>query len=263
MGRISLLSLSFLLIILVLFNNDDSEKNTRIASGNENTVIAEKESYVDFLYLKLATDRQAKVAVLGSSVTAGSGASNYKYSWPARLEQKLEKTHPNFKKMKLFNHGKRRFSTSDLLAQGIVEEVVLIQPDLIIFETAIINNHGHSIPMDQTLNDIKTIVEILEMKLPHAKIILTSPNPISARDHGKALNGMGLSYQDYLIKTQQFIRLNGWSYVDVYSGMEAMRKKEVLPLEQILKDGIHPNNKGYEYWSKIISDFLYKKQERI
>lgn len=262
MGRISLLSLAFLLLMFILFKNNIPEKNIKVAGvykESKQVQFEEKSSYVDFLYLKLETKNHAKIAVIGSSVTAGSGASNYKYSWVGRLENNLSKKNQKFNTLEFVNHGKRRYSTTDLLEHGIVENLIHNQPDLVIFETAIINNHGHSIPMEQTLHDIKTIVKMVETRLPQSKIIVTSPNPISARAAGKAQNEIGLSYHDYLLKTKQFIESNGWSYVDVYEGMEEVRKKEGFQLDEILKDGIHPNDKGYQFWFEIINDYLYEK----
>lgn len=60
-------------------------------------------------------DGQVDIAVLGSSVTRGKGATNKQPVWGERLEQRLNRDEEI--KAKVWNKGYNGYSTTDLLTQ--------------------------------------------------------------------------------------------------------------------------------------------------
>lgn len=215
------------------------------------------QSMLDYLHYKILTQDKVVISVLGSSVTAGAGASDPSLSWAALLEKKLQSFAPDFKYVKVLNRGFGGYSTRDLLKDKKIDLVVKDKPDLVIFETSILNNHGQSITMDETKENIKEIVTTIQKKLPGTKILIISPNPSTVKL--KEVNSLGYKYLDYLQETKNYIEGNGWPYVDIYEGMEEKIKKENIQLKDILVDGVHPNDEGYRLWFEVLYDYMAKE----
>lgn len=220
-----------------------------------------KRSFIDLLHYRLLTEGSATLAVIGSSVTKGSGATTYTFSWAGRLESKLKRINWDFKRLQVVNLGFSGFSSRDLLIQGKAEKLVASDPDLIIFETSILNDHTKSVPIPDTLRSIEQIVSLVKQEVPNAVIVLTSPNP-STRKRNKR-NALGLTYQDYLNETGALIHTKGWHYIDIYSKMEEARKKMGIPLDAILSDNLHPNDIGYQLWFRALWDGLKEEVEGL
>lgn len=243
-------------VLLYANDQDKEDTNDSVITMTKNEQ-EKQQSYYDFLEYKLQAKEEVTISVLGSSVTKGTGASVYSLSWPGRLASELRMKGLN---AKIVNNGFWGYSTMDLVKEHKVQDIIAASPDLVIFETAILNDHTKSVPVAKTIRNIERIVTAIRSELPHSKIIITSPNPSSYKTSDER-NAVGLSYQDYLDQTKTFIESKGWKYVDVYSGIEQKRKQEHLHLDDILTDGLHPNDKGYQLWFEVVNEFLSTKRE--
>lgn len=214
----------------------------------------ENVTYVDFLQYRLLKNSVSKISLLGSSVTIGSGASNPELSWAGRLVTNLGEIRDNYQRVELFNHGVGGYSTKNIINNKIVDQVIQDNPDLVIFETSILNNHGQSITIKDTNDEIQAITDKIKSALPNTEILYTSPNPSSTKL--TEVNGLGLTYNDYLNATKTFIISKGWNYVDIYEGMNAKINQQKLKLNDVLLDGVHPNDEGYKIWFETLYDYM-------
>ncbi|WP_375089641.1 SGNH/GDSL hydrolase family protein [Peribacillus sp. RS7] len=125
--------------------------------------------------------------------------------------------------LNFINHGHEGYSTEDLLKGKKIEAVIKDNPDLIIFENSLINNHYQSLSLEQTEKDLESIMSKLQKKLPNAKILIISTNPVA---NGKRENSLGLNYLDYIQASEQVIKTNKWAYMNSKEEIEKKLKKK-------------------------------------
>lgn len=202
-------------------------------------------SYIDDLNYLIAKNGHATISTLGSSVTAGAGASSEDKKWSSLLENYLIKT-------KVISNGFGGYSSSSILSENKADIVISQKPDIVLFETCILNDHGQSVPIEKTIQNITEIIDKIQKNLPESKIILISPNP-KLEDKK---NTVGLTMADYASKTKEFIISKGWNYIDVYSEFQANHTDN---LKSLLTDGIHPNDSGYKIWFEGLKKGFEKK----
>ncbi|MGN7398143.1 SGNH/GDSL hydrolase family protein, partial [Peribacillus frigoritolerans] len=146
------------------------------------------------------------------------------------------------------------YSTEDLLKGKKIEAVIKDNPNLIIFENSLINNHYQSLSLEQTEKDLENIMTRLQKELPNAKILIISPNPVA---NGKTENSLGLNYLDYIQASEQVIKTNRWTYMNSKEGIEKKLKEKNMRLADILtNDNIHPNDQGHYIWFEVIQEYF-------
>ncbi|MDQ1144584.1 lysophospholipase L1-like esterase [Bacillus sp. SORGH_AS 510] len=212
------------------------------------------QSTIDFLHYRALTKEQVIVAVVGSNVTAGTGATDSSYSWAEILQTKLQTSNPDLQSLRLTNHGYEGYTTSDLLISKKVDKVIKDAPDLVIFENSLINNHLRSVPLEQTLLDLQNIMAALKTGIPNARIFMMSPNPIVNKD---TKNSLGLTYMDYINASKELIVKNNWPYIDSISGIEKkLTEDNLLLVDTLTNDYVNPNNKGNALWAEFLYAYL-------
>jgi lysophospholipase L1-like esterase len=254
---------------LVYFGNErintisENAKNSSALSWGEMKKLAEQKeiekwkpngsprSYIDDLQYYIARNGSVKISTLGSSVTAGDGATSKDKSWAGLLKSYLRNTDGLFK-TEVISNGFPGYSSQTILSENKVDVVIAEKPDVVLFETSILNDHGQSVPIDKTLQNINTVVEKLRTSLPESKIIILSPNP-KASDKK---NSVGLMLADYAVKTKELASQKGWDYIDVYNGFLLKN----ADLNHVLTDGVHPNDEGYKIWFEIMKSEFEKKK---
>jgi lysophospholipase L1-like esterase len=206
--------------------------------------------YLEYLFDLSQRKDKVVIAVIGSSVTKGSGASILENNWPTQLLYALHRE--GIRNIKLINLGFSRFKAQDLLAKGVITELSKQQPDLIIFETSVINNYRQATTMEHTIKYIDILLNKITKELPDAKLIVISPNPILSMKKNK----IGFYYQDYLEQSEKYVREKGYDYLNIYEGMNEYIDNENGSLTEYLADEIHPNDRGYKLWSKLLMDYM-------
>jgi lysophospholipase L1-like esterase len=78
-----------------------------------------------------ARTRRLKVVAIGSSSTAGAGASDRAHAWPARLEEELKRRLPNAE-ISVVNLAEMRQTTQQMIARfpAVLEQ----RPDIVVWE---------------------------------------------------------------------------------------------------------------------------------
>ncbi|MED3985208.1 SGNH/GDSL hydrolase family protein [Peribacillus simplex] len=213
---------------------------------------------IDHLHYKSLTQDRVIVSLVGSNSTSGTGASNSSNSWAGRLEKSLRADSDDLETLNFINHGHEGYSTEDLLKGKKIEAVIKDNPDLIIFENSLINNHYQSLSLEQTEKDLESIMSKLQKKLPNAKILIISPNPVA---NGKTENSLGLNYLDYIQASEQVIKTNKWAYMNSKEEIEKKLKKKNMRLADILNnDNIHPNDQGHYIWFEVMEEYFMLKK---
>lgn len=231
---------------------ENEEKEATIARLNPE--INDGQSTLDYLTYLALTKEQISVAVVGSNGTAGTGASHPLKTWPALLERGLKEEIPEIKNLNMDIQGYEGYTTADFLTSEKTNSVISKNPDLILIETAILNNYFQSISLEQTKNDIVNLVESFQKELPKAKIILLSPNPILNSDEK---NQIDLTFGDYLNSSMNLINKKKWPYINSYELiLEKMNGKNAVLADFITSDQFHLNDQGYYLWYEVIGEFL-------
>ncbi|MED4635296.1 SGNH/GDSL hydrolase family protein [Peribacillus frigoritolerans] len=212
---------------------------------------------IDYLHYKSLTQERVIVSLLGSNGTSGTGASNSSNSWVGRLEKSLRADRDDLETLSFINHGHEGYTTEDLLEGKKVEAVIQDNPDLIIFENSLINNHYQSLSLEQTKKDLESIMTKLQKELPNAKILILSPNPVA---NDKTENSLGLNYLDYIQASEQVIKTNKWTYMNSKEGIEKKLKEKNMRLADILtNDNIQPNDQGHYIWFELMKEYFKLK----
>ncbi|MDQ0206889.1 SGNH/GDSL hydrolase family protein [Alkalicoccobacillus murimartini] len=268
MKRIVLTMLAILgisLLILNVFQNigakdtqaiaaDDEELATKLDRLNpENGDV----SYVDYLHHWALTHDQVTIAVIGSSVTNGKGASVEAKNWPSLMLASIQQTDEDLLSSHVLNYGVNGATIDNLLQNGRFDQLIKDMPDFVIIESSILNSHRKNETLDESNQAIKTAVELVQEALPTSKILLSSPNPATIK-LDTDYNEIGLVYQEYLESTENYILSHGWNYVDIYTAMMDEIEEQDLTLDMTLDDGLHPNDLGYQIWADKLMIYLNK-----
>lgn len=217
----------------------------------------EQPSIYDYLVSESYREGGAKVAVIGSSVARGKGATHPMFSWFHLLEKEVRERHlPHKKQLSFHNFSKSGYTLNMLLGDGTVDKLVQAEPDLVMIETGVVNSYQYHQSIDETKQAIKKTVAKIKEASPHTKILFISPNPTTELYNGKVENKRNHTYQDYLQATEQFIKENHWPYIDIYRPMAKRMADSSIELEDTLADGVHPNNIGYYIWFQVMNEYF-------
>jgi len=110
--------------------------------------------------------------------------------------------------------------------------------------------HRHENPAT-TAAGIKNLLNELQQRLPHSKVLLLAVFPRDEKSDGQLRqinNGVNAMIKDYADNKKIF-------FADINSVF--LTKEGVLPTE-IMPDLLHPNEKGYELWAEALEPHLQK-----
>lgn len=204
-------------------------------------------SVLDDLHYLVLTKGQAKVSTFGSSVTNGDGASSPEKKWHNVLDRYLVSLN-GLGQVTIQSNAFPGYSTEMVVFNHYEDKIIAEKPDIILFETFVLNDHGQSIPLQETRDNLDFMIKKLKENVPNAKIILLSPNPkIDASP-----NGSGATYKEYVDLTAEVAHFYQLDYIDIYDSF--MQTK--LGLNVMLKDGVHPNDFGYQIWFDALKEFF-------
>jgi acyl-CoA thioesterase-1 len=116
------------------------------------------------------SDLSIKIVAIGSSSTAGAGASSPEASYPSRLEAELTK-HFLWQDITVLNRGVNGEEAPDMLAR-FDTSVIAEKPDLVIWQTG-----TNSVLRDHPLDPKATVLHegLARLKAIHADVILLDP----------------------------------------------------------------------------------------
>jgi lysophospholipase L1-like esterase len=192
---------------------------------------------------RIARRLPIKIVAIGSSSTAGVGATNSGATYPARLEAELKAKLPGVP-VTVINKGIGGEEAAQMLAR-FTADVIEEAPDLVLWQVgsnSVLRDH----PTPASL--IRQGIEIL--KASGADVILVdpqyAPKILAKRDAEHAVDVITATARDEEVGLfHRFAVMRHW------------REAEKLPFEQfITPDGLHMNDWGYACVAKLMADAI-------
>jgi len=196
---------------------------------------------------QLATGHPIKIVAVGSSSTAGAGASAPEMSYPARLEAELRHLFPRVQ-ITVVNRGVNGEEARDMLAR-FDRDVFAEKPDLVIWQVG-----SNSVLRDRPLADARRLLHegIERLRAADIDVVLMNPqySPKVITKHD--VEGM-VSLIDLAVKETN---------VDLfqrYAVMRYWRLTEDLPFSAFVSpDELHMNDWGYGCIGKLLAGAIHE-----
>jgi lysophospholipase L1-like esterase len=191
---------------------------------------------------RLAAGQPLTIVALGSSSTAGAGASSPSASYPARLEAELRSRFPNAE-IKVINRGVNGEDAQQMLAR-LDEAVLAEKPDLVLWQVgtnAVLRDHSCAGEAPLLREGIR------RMKEAGADLVV-----IDSQYAPKVLAKSGLhSMLDLLHSTAKYERISIFNRFEI---MHKWREVDGIPFEAVLSaDGLHMNDWSYACIAKLLA----------
>ncbi len=183
-----------------------------------------------------------KVVAIGSSSTAGAGASSPTASYPSRLAVELSAQFPK-STITVVNRGINGQEAADMLAR-LKSDVVDEKPDLVIWQVG-----TNSVLRDQSVENVGVQIDagIAQMKQVGADVILVDPQ-FAPRVIAKAETA------DMIKLISDSAKKNNVGVFHRFAIMQHWREVAAIPFEAfVTPDGLHHNDWGYACWAKLMS----------
>ncbi len=199
----------------------------------------------------VSAGRDVTIMALGSSSTAGAGASNPAASYPARLEVELRTRFPGIP-ITVLNRGVNGEEAPNMLAR--FEQVVSDdKPDVVLWQLG-----TNSVLRDHPITEVdQAIAEgLMRMKALGADVVLIDPQFAP-----KVLGRPEAEDMVRLIAAASTLRS-----VDLFPRFKVMREwheSEAIPYEAFLSpDLLHMNDWGYACFAKLLSGAMAEAATR-
>jgi len=201
---------------------------------------------------KLALGEPVKIVAIGSSSTAGAGASTSAASYPSRLEATLREKFPGVS-VTVLNRGVNGEEVRDMLAR-LDRAVIAEKPDLVIWQlgsNSVLRDHDASTYPPLIADGIK------RMKAAGADVLLMDPQFAPKMIERPGLNPM-LRLMSLIAKD---------SSVELFHRFEVMRhwrRDDNIPFTTFLApDQLHMNDWGYDCVAKLLAGAIANAATRV
>jgi acyl-CoA thioesterase I len=191
---------------------------------------------------RLAAGLPITIVALGSSSTAGAGASSPDHSYPSQLAVELHQLFPGHQ-ITVLNRGVNGEEALDMLAR-LGQTVLVEKPDLILWQigtNAVLRDYDLQ-PLGATIHD-----GLVRLKASGADVVLIDPQ-FAPRVLAKAEIESAVSLIDTLAKQEN---------VDLFHRFAVMRnwrEASGIPFEAFVSpDNLHMNDWGYGCVAKILA----------
>jgi len=193
----------------------------------------------------LSAGEPVVIVTVGSSSTAGAGASSPTHTYPARLEAELRTRFPGAD-ITVLNRGVNGEDAADMLAR-FQSTVIQEQPDLVIWQVgtnAVLRDHvldGEALLIRDGITRLKAAQsDIVLMDSQYAPKVLAKPD----------IHGM----VDLMAKKA---REQGTGLFRRFAIMRYWRETRQIPFEALLSsDGLHMNDWSYGCVAKILAQSI-------
>jgi len=201
---------------------------------------------------RLATGGPVTIVAIGSSSTAGAGASSAAASYPSRLEAALRAKYPGVP-ITVLNRGINGEEVRDMLAR-LDRSVIVEKPGLVLWQlgsNSVLRDH------DGAGNAPLIAEAIKRLKATGADIVLIDPQFAP-----KILAKAGIDAMLRVIST-----VAKEASVELFHRFDVMRhwrEAERIPFETFLSpDQLHMNDWGYNCWAKLMADAIDRAATRV
>jgi lysophospholipase L1-like esterase len=194
---------------------------------------------------RLRAHEPITIVAIGSSSTAGAGATSPAAAYPSRLEAELRLRFPD-EKITVLTRGVNGEVGSDMIAR-FEKDVFAAKPDLVLWQVG-----ANSVLRDQPLGPAgDTIREgIKRLKETGVDVVLIdpqySPKMIVHQDAEGMIELIGATARD-----------SGVAVFHRFAIMRHWKQDKDLPFDTfVTPDGIHMNDWGYDCWAKLLSSAI-------
>lgn len=200
---------------------------------------------------KVASGKPLKIVAIGSSSTAGAGASSPAMSYPSRLEAELKSLFPKVA-ITVVNHGINGEESHDMLGR-FEADVFAEKPDVVLWQVG-----SNSVLRDRPLSEANAPVREGLRRLRDAGIdvVLIDPQYAPKVFTKHDVNGM----VDLIHVTA---KENNVDLFERFAVMRYWQLTEGLPFSTFVSvDEIHMNDWGYGCWAKLLAGSLHEAATR-
>jgi lysophospholipase L1-like esterase len=201
---------------------------------------------------RLAAREPIKIVAMGSSSTAGAGASSPAASYPSRLAVELEKLYPNVP-ITVLNRGINGQDVAEMIAR-FKHDVIDERPDLVIWQLGT-NAALRNLPMEEVGKF--TEQGIREVKTAGADILLVDPQfvpKVIAKPEAEGIVRL-ITTTAILPRSMCFAALPSCG-----TGANAMG----MSFDAFTSpDGLHMNDWGYGCWAKLLGTAISEAAMRV
>jgi hypothetical protein len=191
---------------------------------------------------RIAANEPVKIVAIGSSSTAGAGASKPEASYPNRLAVELATQFPR-SQVTVVNRGANGQESGDMLAR-LKGDVLDEKPTLVIWQVGT-NSVLRDQPVEQVSSNIDEGLE--QIKAAGADVILVDPQyapRVLAKPEAESMVTM-IDKKARRFKVGVFHR---------FAVMRHWRETSAIPFETFTStDGLHHNDWSYACWAKLLS----------
>lgn len=200
---------------------------------------------------RLASGKPITIVALGSSSTAGAGASSPSASYPSRLEADLKQRFP-LRTITVINRGVNGTEMGDMLAK-FEQDVTAENPDLVIWQLG-----TNSVLRDRTVSQASTLINegLNKLKALGTDVILINPQyaprVIVKAESDHMLNIIAA------VSSQANVNL-----FDRFAVMRNWRVGEDMPFSAFLSpDELHMNDWSYACVAKLLGGAIAEAATR-
>ncbi len=220
---------------------EDDQKQNETEEGKQ-----EMFKYLGNTYYKLTNDKSLNIAFAGGSVTDGYGSSDQSTkSWAYLTTQWFKEKFPL---AKVTGQKVSIGGTGSYLADFRFErEIKTKNPDLFFIEFAV-NDKYNGVSYDSVVRTSETLVQKAYAANPNMDIIY-----VLTFD-----SGTGTANYEQLQAHMDVAAKYGLMCIKLSDHVFSMLLETGEEYSVYFKDGVHPNDKGYEYYASVITDYIGK-----
>jgi acyl-CoA thioesterase-1 len=229
------------LVAAVLWTSPSAAAEAPAYGCKDNAKLARLSAPLARMQRLVANGQPVTIMALGSSSTAGAGASGPSASYPARLEVELRKRFPGIV-ITVINRGVNGEEASDMLAR-FDQAAATDKPDVVIWQVgtnALLRNNPLG-PVDQRIQD-----GLARMKARGADVVLIDPQfapKVIVKPDAENMVGLIAS-----AATKRGVDL-----FPRFAVMREWHEAEAIPFEAFLSpDMLHMNDWGYACVAKLL-----------
>jgi hypothetical protein len=187
------------------------------------------------------TNHPVRLVIVGSEATSSSADG-----WPHLLKKQLESTYGS----RVFSVTVKEYkgmTTKTAIESNIDQEIIDLRPDILLFEPFILNNNG-VIEINDTLEEITTILTSIKSSLPNVTIMLQPPHPIYDAKY----------YPLQVDELKKFAKENRYIYLDHWSQWPDYRSVEIKKYLDVTNS--LPNKNGHRVWANFLIHYFIAKK---
>jgi acyl-CoA thioesterase I len=201
---------------------------------------------------RIAAGQALKIVAIGSSSTAGTGASSSASSYPSRLEVELRERFPHLA-ISVLNRGVAGEEAAQMLAR-FDQAVVAEKPDLVIWQvgTNAVLHDADVVSVADTVRSGLDRLKALEMDVIVVDLQF-GPKIIAKPDTERMVDSLSASAKlENVDLFRRFAVMRYWS------------ETNHVPFEQFMApDGLHMNDWGYQCMAKLLAAAISDAATRV